>query len=75
MSKQICECIEEQVKSENQHIQAYKLSVLMKTASKITDLLTKNAEITMNYNEINLILKVVKMAVSEAEGDKRNECL
>lgn len=50
------------------YIPPYRLSMLMKTAQKITDIMMSNA-VCMSYHESLLILRIVMNAIKEVTGD------
>lgn len=50
------------------YIPPYRLSVLMKTAQKITDIMMSSA-VCMSYHESLLILRIVMNAIKEVTGD------
>jgi hypothetical protein len=50
------------------YIPPYLLSMLMKTAQKITDIMMSNA-VCMSYHESLLILRIVMNAIKEVTGD------
>lgn len=53
------------------YIPPYRLNNLMKTAQRIFDLVIKS-DIAMTYEEINMVLAMVKSAVAQATG-KEND--
>ncbi len=60
--------VTEDLLSENKKtIQPYKLSCMMKTAAKVTDMLTKIPEFMVTYDDIEFILDVVQAAVRRAK--------
>lgn len=50
------------------YIPPYRLSMLMKTAQKITDIMMSNA-VCMSYHESLLILRIVMNAIKEVTGE------
>ena len=50
------------------YIPPYRLSTLMKTAQKITDIMMSNA-VCMSYHESLLILRIVMNAIKEVTGE------
>lgn len=50
------------------YIPPYRLSMLMKTAQKITDIMMSSA-VCMSYHESLLILRIVMNAIKEVTGD------
>lgn len=62
------EC-DEIIQRTGQYIPPYRLANLMKTAQKITDMLTK-ADVCISYGEALLILRIVMGAIREVTGDK-----
>jgi hypothetical protein len=50
------------------YIPPYRLSMLMKTAQKIIDIMMSNA-VCMSYHESLLILRIVMNAIKEVTGD------
>lgn len=50
------------------YIPPYRLSILMKTAQKITDIMMSNA-VCMSYHESLLILRIVMNAIKEVTGE------
>ena len=50
------------------YIPPYPLSMLMKTAQKITDIMMSNA-VCMSYHESLLILRIVMNAIKEVTGE------
>ena len=61
------EC-EEITKKTGIYIPPYRLSMLMKTAQKITDIMMSNA-VCMSYHESLLILRIVMNAIKEVTGE------
>ncbi len=51
------------------YIPPYRMASLMKTAQKIMDLLTKS-DVAMSYQEIRIILDIVRGAVNGATGEE-----
>ena len=51
------------------YIPPYRLANLLKTASKILDLLTKS-DICISYNECLIVLRVVMNAIREVTGEE-----
>lgn len=49
------------------YIPPYRMANLMKTAQRVTDLLVK-ADVTMTYDEIQMVLGIVQGAVCKATG-------
>jgi len=49
------------------YIPPYRMANLMKTAQRITDIMVR-ADIAMTYDEIQIVLDVVKVAVGKATG-------
>lgn len=49
------------------YIPPYRMANLMKTAQRVTDLITRS-DIAMTYEEIQLVLDIVQGAVSRAIG-------
>ena len=50
------------------YIPPYRLSMLMKTSHKITDIMMSNA-VCMSYHESLLILRIVMNAIKEVTGE------
>lgn len=63
--------ITEDLVSENKKgIQPYKLSCMIKTAAKITEMMTKIPDFLVTYDDIEFILDIVQAAVRKArKGD------
>jgi hypothetical protein len=53
------------------YIPPYRLSSLMKTAQRITDLLTRS-DVCMSYAECQIILTIVNGAIDTATGKDEN---
>lgn len=51
------------------YIPTYRLANLMRTAQKVSDLLTKS-DVCMTYEECEIILDIVRSAISSATGRK-----
>lgn len=51
------------------YIPPYRMANLMKSAQKVTDLLIR-ADICMTYEELEIVLDIVKSAISSAIGRK-----
>lgn len=49
------------------YIPPYRMANLMKTAQRVTDLVARS-DIAMTYDEIQIVLDIVKVAVSRAVG-------
>lgn len=49
------------------YIPPYRMANLMKTAQRVTDLMVR-ADVAMTYEEIQLVLGIVEVAVSKAVG-------
>lgn len=53
-------------------IQPYKLNCMMKTAAKVTDMLTKIPEFMVTYDDIEFILDIVQAAVKRAKATRND---
>lgn len=62
------EC-EEITQKTGRYIAPYRMAGLMRTAQKVTDLLTKS-EVCMNYYESALVLKIVLNTIREITGEE-----
>lgn len=61
------EC-EEITQRTGRYIPPYRMASLMKTAQKVTDMLTK-ADICMTYEECQIVLDIVACAIRSATGN------
>lgn len=51
------------------YIQPYKLSILLKTAGKIFEIMTKIPQFTVTYKECEIMLDIVKKSMESMKGE------